>query len=444
MPDSTSGYGSIAVGDTTRGDRYQVAAAAGTPPGTVIPFTLHVSSSEGSWDPTFSLTVGTPPIPGQVMVDLDTGYCRLTVLALGSLGFDSPTAEAGSGFCYPKAGSSQLYYSSFLVGNAANYVVDRYYSNPTSGGPNTDFQIVDSVRPVVPAGADEQYRTVMNDAGHSTPKSVKVTLNAFEMAASAYDDFTVLMYDIRNDGASPVNGMYAGIMADFDIGSDPTLNTVTTNEAKRFSYMRQASSANPCVGVKILDPHSFANLAAVDHDIYVYADSCMTDGQKFRFLNGTIATRNSNRSYDWSVCTSVGPFDLAAGAAYRCAFAFVGGTSAAIFEANADSAQSWYDHNTGVKDDEGRTSTRPGTDISCVPNPFGRSVRVSFTLPAAGHVRAEVFDVSGRSVAALADNDLAQGRFETVWSPGQLANGVYLLKVVLPDGTRTEKLMFVR
>jgi hypothetical protein len=444
LGDSTSSYGTVAAGDTSRGDRFQVTAGAGTPPGTVIQFTLHVTSSEGNWDPTFTLTVGTPPVPGTLTADLDTGYCKLTLCALGSLGFDAPATDAGNGFCYPKAGSSQLYYSSFLVGNGANYIADRYYGNPASSGENTDFAIVDSLRPVTPVYADQQYRTVFSDAGHATPKSLKVTLNGYMCAGSAYDDFAVLVYDVKNEGASALTAMYAGVMADFDIGSDATQNTAVSNDTKRFSYMRQASSANPCVGVKILDPHSFANLVAVDHDVYVYPDSCMTDGQKFRLMNGTVVNRNSTRTYDWSVGTSVGPFDLAAGATYRCAFAFVGGTSAAIFETNADSAQSWYDRTMGVSEADGRTGTRSTSAIAANPNPFSRSVRLSFTVPAAGRVRAEVFDVSGRSVATLTDNDMVAGTFETDWTPGQLAGGVYLLKVTLPDGTRTQKLMLVR
>ena len=38
----------------------------------------------------------------------------------------------------------------------------------------------------------------------------------------------------------------------------------------------------------------------------------------------------------------------------------------------------------------------------------------------------------------------AAGTFETTWKPGDLANGVYLLKVALPNGTASEKLMLLR
>ena len=447
VPDSTSSYGTMNAGDTSRGDRFQVTAAGNTPPGSQIQFTCHVTCDQGSWDPTFTLSVGVPATPGAVTMDHDTGYCKLTVCALGSIGYDSTPGflDGGIGFSYPKSVPSQLYYSSFAVGNAGSYVADRYYAHPTSSGINHDFRIVDSLRAVLPPGSgDEHYRCVMSDAGHSSPKDLAVTLNSYQSAASGYDDFVALVYDVHNSGSSAVSGLYAGVFADFDIGSTPTTNRAAADTVRRTESMYQSSGANPTVGVKILEPASFANLSCVDHNIYVYPDTAMTDTMKFRFLNGSIVQRNSSRDYDWSICTSVGPFDLAAGATYKCAFAFVGGISAANFAENADSAQSWYDNLLGVTEREGVAGTRGAARLACVPNPFSRSVQISYNVPVAGRVRAQVFDVSGRTVAVLADGPAAPGKVETVWKPGNLANGIYLLKVVLPNGTVSEKLMLLR
>ncbi len=442
--DSTSSYGNINAGDTARGDRYRVSASAATPPGTQVQFTVQVTSSEGSWDPTFTITIGEPVMPGAVYLDHDTGYCKLTVTALGSIGFTEPPSDAGAGFCYPKNSASSLYYASLLLGNSESYIVDRFYGRPASSY-NTDFRIVDSLRPVVPPQAgDEHFRAIMNDAGHSAPRGIKVVQNSYMSARSGYDDFVVLVYDIRNEGSSAVNGLYAGIFADFDIGSDPTQNTVTSNETKRFSYMRSASSANPCVGVKLLTPPSFANLCAIDHARYVYPDSAMTEGMKLRILNGTIVQRNSNRNYDWSVGVSVGPFNLNPGESYRAAFAFVGGSSAADFEANADSAQNWYDRNVGVKEDEAGIQVRDVAGVHCTPNPFASAVRVSYLLTQAGRVQAEVFDVSGRSIGLVFDRYAEPGRLEFIWDARGLANGVYLLRLTAPEGTQVQKLVIRR
>ncbi len=443
--DSTSSYGNMNAGDTARGDAYRLTASSSTPPGSRISFTLHITSPEGTWDPTFQLVVGELPTPGAVVMDHDTGYCKLSVTCLGSIGFTEPPGfDLGAGFSYPKTSASQLFYSSFLMGNSASYLVDRFYGHPASSGPNTDFEIIDSLRAVIPPVAgDEHFKCVMNDGGHSSPKNLKVTQQSYMSAASGYDDFIILVYDIKNDGSSPLNGMYAGIITDFDVGSSPTSNRAYSNETKRFSYMRQSSSANPCVGVKILDPPSFANLTAVDHARYVYPDSCVTDGHKYRILNGQISMRNSNRNYDWSVGVSVGPFNLPASARQRVAFAFVGGTSESNFETNADSAQSWYDNNVVVFE-PGHPEVKQPAGITCIPNPFSRSVRISYQLPIPGRVKVQVFDITGRAITTLVDDELPAGKVEAIWNPKQLANGVYLVKVTLPDGSATEKLMLLR
>ena len=206
--------------------------------------------------------------------------------------------------------------------------------------------------------------------------------------------------------------------------------------------MRQASSANPTVGVKILSPNSFANLTAIDHDRYVYPDSCMTDGQKFRLLDGTIEQRNSNRSYDWSIVTSVGPFDLGPRSAYPVWFAFVGGTSESNAQANADSAQAWFNNSVGVLEGPGGPAAAQLLDVS--PNPFADRAVIRYQLRQAGRVRVSVVDITGRAVAGIRDRVEQAGRSEAVWEPRDLADGVYFIRVETPDDTRVARVLLAR
>jgi hypothetical protein len=170
----------------------------------------------------------------------------------------------------------------------------------------------------------------------------------------------------------------------------------------------------------------------------------MTEGMKLRILNGTINQRNSNRAYDWSVGVSVGPFDLNPGSSYRVAFAFVGGSSEANFEANADRAQTWFDNNVGIADEEGTQPGRNIPNIICQPNPFSHSVAIRYHLTRTGRVQAEVFDISGRTVATLFDQVVEPGEIRLNWDASQVANGVYILRLTSPDGWKTQKLIVKR
>ncbi len=445
VTDANGTWGNIPAGGNANnsGDRFEVQASSGIPPGTTVRCTLHVSGDSADYTNTFvfSLVVGQPLMPGSALMDHDTGYCRLTVSCFGPIGYDLPPADAGSGFQYPKGAASALFYSSFAVGQSPTYVADRHFSSPASGTPNTDLEIVDSLRPYVDPVADQVFRGAFDDGGHPSPVGIEVDQYSYQCAAPGYDDFVAIQYVIKNTSGSTINGLYAGVFADFDIGTSNT-NTCTSDETRRFTYMRQASSANPTVGVKILSPSSFANLTAIDHERYVYPDSCMTDGQKFRLLDGTIQQRNSNRSYDWSVVTSVGPFDLGPRGAYPVWFAFVGGSSESNALVNADSAQAWFNSQVGVLEGPGRFQAAQLLDVS--PNPFADRAVIRYQLRQAGQVRINVVDITGRTVDEIRDREEPAGRGEAVWQPRHLADGVYFIRVQTPDDIRVARVLLAR
>jgi len=74
--------------------------------------------------------------------------------------------------------------------------------------------------------------------------------------------------------------------------------------------------------------------------------------------------------------------------------------------------------------------------------------RLSYSLPAAGHVRLELFDVRGARLATLRDADVAAGDNQLDWSPGSPApfprNGVYFLRLTAAGKTAIAKVIFAR
>ncbi len=84
------------------------------------------------------------------------------------------------------------------------------------------------------------------------------------------------------------------------------------------------------------------------------------------------------------------------------------------------------------------------------PNPLESWTDLRFDLARAAHLRLEVFDAAGRSVASLATPTLAPGTHAVRWDGraenGQrLAPGVYFLRLTLPGvAPRSERLVIVR
>jgi len=442
--DSTSNYGAIVQNDTARGDVYRLAASSSTPPGTNVDFTVNVVADQGIWAPGFTTMVGQLPQPGLLVADHDTGYCKLSVTCLGSLGFDTPASKLGSGFSYPKGSISQLYFGGMMAGNSSSYIVDHFYGVPASSI-NNDWRVVDSLRFTTPPfNGDEQIQGSFNDAGHSSPKGLKVYQKSFANSSGGYDDFVTLVYRFVNTGGNALNGLYSGIICDFDIPTASDDDVAGTNSGRRAAYMRNASSQNPTVGIKLLSPTSSANLTVVDHDLYVYPTTQMTEQTKYQLLNGQISQSSSNRNYDWSIVVSAGSFNLEPGAEQIVVFAILGGSSEADFLTNCDSSQSWFDNYYGIAEDESKTPEINLAGISIYPNPFARSVRISYDLPQTGKINISAYDVTGRQIATILNQELTTTKGNTTWTPDNLPSGVYVLRIETPDHSITQKVMLLR
>ncbi|MGD1047208.1 MAG: FlgD immunoglobulin-like domain containing protein [Candidatus Krumholzibacteriaceae bacterium] len=83
------------------------------------------------------------------------------------------------------------------------------------------------------------------------------------------------------------------------------------------------------------------------------------------------------------------------------------------------------------------------------PNPFNPATTVSYYLPAAGHVRLQVFDASGKLVATLVDSDQQRGSYAAEWkgmnaSGAQVRSGVYFCRLATREKTLTHKMVLLR
>jgi len=67
------------------------------------------------------------------------------------------------------------------------------------------------------------------------------------------------------------------------------------------------------------------------------------------------------------------------------------------------------------------------------PNPFNPVTKVRFDIPKLSHVRLTVYNMLGKEVAVLADQELPGGRYEAQWDAENLASGAYFYELVTAD-----------
>lgn len=78
------------------------------------------------------------------------------------------------------------------------------------------------------------------------------------------------------------------------------------------------------------------------------------------------------------------------------------------------------------------------------PNPFNPTTTIEFSLPAADHVKLQVFDVSGRLVANVLDRTFNEGPQVVRFDASGLASGVYFYKLTTSAGVETKKMVLLR
>ena len=81
------------------------------------------------------------------------------------------------------------------------------------------------------------------------------------------------------------------------------------------------------------------------------------------------------------------------------------------------------------------------------PNPFNPATTIGYSLAAAGHVRLSVYDLLGREIARLVDEDEGAGSHTVVFDAGaspRLASGVYFYRMESGTFTDVRKLVVLR
>lgn len=119
----------------------------------------------------------------------------------------------------------------------------------------------------------------------------------------------------------------------------------------------------------------------------------------------------------------------------------------------------WYDNRTGhfeifyKKNPIGNTIgiNNISADIPEVfnleqnfPNPFNPSTKIKFHIPISGLISLEVFDLLGRNVSTLVDENLKPGVYEVDWDASSFPSGVYYYKLRSVEFSITKKLILIK
>jgi hypothetical protein len=78
------------------------------------------------------------------------------------------------------------------------------------------------------------------------------------------------------------------------------------------------------------------------------------------------------------------------------------------------------------------------------PNPFNSSTTIEYGLPEAGRVRIVVYDLLGRKVETLIDEEKQAGRHRAVWDASGYSSGIYFYRIEAGDFVDTKRMVYLK
>jgi tetratricopeptide (TPR) repeat protein len=78
------------------------------------------------------------------------------------------------------------------------------------------------------------------------------------------------------------------------------------------------------------------------------------------------------------------------------------------------------------------------------PNPFNPTTKISYQLPTTAQVTLKVYDLLGREVATLVNEEKQPGYYEIAFDASNLSGGVYFYRIITKDFVKTMKMLLVK
>lgn len=425
------------------------------------PFTVHVSASAGPnvfaglifavsaenfYHANLTYNIWINP----TFADHDTGNVRFTLTDFGAFGYRNYVAPTnpppGSGFRFPKTGSSALYHGSLIAGVSTTKVSDCAYGE--FGHPRYDWVKIPGgdliIRP--DTVADQVGNAIYQDTG-SPPAgqcSLRVTQKSYAWTAPPNDEYVIVAFTLINVSSSLKNDLYVGLYMDWDVAV-AEINKVGWDPANQLGYQWNSAvqPLNPrYYGISLLTGTA-ASYRAIDlaNDLVNYT---MSDSQKYVFMSSGMVKTAGPTPSDYAMLMSAGPYSLPPGDSVQVAFAVLGGADLNHLKSNAQAAHAqWATVTTGGK----LVEPAPQADFRITgtyPQPANGEMAINFTLPGSGKVSFELVDVLGRIVPLWEGNCPQAGPYHITLPRRELASGVYLLRGTSPFGKTSTKIVWIK
>ncbi|MFA6924040.1 MAG: S8 family serine peptidase [Bacteroidales bacterium] len=377
-------------------------------------------------------------------VDVNINKITASVSSVGRVGYTDNTHNYGLGFTF-NGSLSILNIAGLVVGVSNNRVSDCIYGTNMSNYEN-DFTTTTIAHTITPAvKSDFDVVTEYHDTLSGVNKlKIMVTQKTYAWSDIPDSKYIILEYYIRNIGTTPLNDLYAGLFADWDIINDlctESQNRASYDEINKMGYV-YCINGGYWAGLKMLTSGP-VKYYAFDNDGY-YGSYQINDGfasfEKYgamknsRFNAGSGANGN-----DVSHILSSGPYNILSGDTIKIAYAMLAGTNLNDLQTTAQRAAERYTPQNSVKDTENDNSFL----FQNFPNPFDGATTIKYQIAKSCFVKIKLLDIYGKEITTLLEKQMSQGKHELEYDGSKLEEGAYYFRFEIDNDSFTKKAIVI-
>jgi hypothetical protein len=363
-------------------------------------------------------------------ISIDTNNISTTLTGNSRLGFPDNLFEQGEGFNYLQ--TNQMFYVGGLVlGKNSDFVSDNIYGD---FGYDADFQnVVLPLRVLPSVVSDLDAKTVYNDDGAGANKmNIQVTHNIYAWNQIGFEDFIVHSFTLKNIGTASQLGMYAGLFIDWDIYLS------SYNKANYLSSSKMMYAWSPMGGkfggVATLSDYP-TNKYAFDNDgsnLSLKINNGFSNIEKYTALTSNRDSAGcSGNGNDISTLLSYGPINLLTNDTITLNFVVMAGNSPqSLINSTAAAYQKMNPDFSGVF---GVNKSESIVQLS--PNPVKNELFVKSTASISA---VECYDILG-NLCAIPPISINQNSCSV--NVSLFKNGLYVVKVITPNGNYFQKII---
>lgn len=78
------------------------------------------------------------------------------------------------------------------------------------------------------------------------------------------------------------------------------------------------------------------------------------------------------------------------------------------------------------------------------PNPFNPVTNLNYSIEESGHVKLAIYDITGRQVSQLVNENQNAGEHHLTWQADQFASGIYFVRLQADGKTQRQKLLLLK